>query len=87
MTNTTKKTIAMAKLVNLASALEAVGIEADIMEINSGSPLLMANLWNCEDGSTIRLEVCADRSDNYAFQTVAHPIQTINDYLKELMGL
>lgn len=87
MTNTAKKTIAMAKLVNLASALEAVGIETDIMEINGGSPLLMADLWNCEDGSTIRLEVCADSSDNYAIQTAAHPIQDINDYLKELMGL
>ena len=87
MTNTTKKNIATAKLVNLASALEACGIEADVSELNDGSPLLLAELWNCNDGSTIRLEVCADKENDYEFESVANPIEEMENFIAAIMSL
>lgn len=87
MTNTTKKNIAIAKLVNLASALEACGIEAEIEEICGGSPILLADLWSCQDGSTIRLEVCADKDNDYEFEPVANPIDAMTDFIAQVMAL
>lgn len=87
MTNTTKKNIALAKLVNLASALEACGIEAEIEEVCGGSPILLADLWNCQDGSTIRLEVCADKENDYEFEPVANPLAKMSNFLAQVMAL
>lgn len=56
-----EKMIIASKLVNLCSALNACDIPAEILfDDETGDPILFAALWNCEDGSGIRLEVCED---------------------------
>lgn len=87
MTNTTKKNIATAKLVNLASALEACGIEAEITEVCDGCPLLLADLWNCKDGSTVRLEVFADKDNDYEIEPVANPVVEMTDFLAQVFSM
>jgi hypothetical protein len=87
MTNTTKKNIAIAKLVNLASALADCGIDAEITEVCDGNPLLLANLWNCQDGSTIRLEVFADKENDYEIEPVANPVVEMTDFLAQVFSM
>ena len=87
MTNSTKKTIAIAKLTNLASALEAIGVDTEMYEICNGCPYLGANLWSCEDGSTIRLEIMADKDDDYEFEVVANPLGDIGDFVNAILAL
>ena len=87
MTNTSKKNIATAKLVNLAVALEACGIEAEVEEVCDGSPILLADLWNCKDGSTTRLEVFANKDNDYKFETVANPLEAMTDFIAQIMVL
>lgn len=56
----TKEEIAI-KLATLCSALNDCDIPAEILfDEETGDPILFASLWNCEDGSAIRLEVCED---------------------------
>jgi hypothetical protein len=56
-----EKTIIASKLVNLSCALNDCGIPAEILfDDETGDPILFAALWNCQDGSAIRLEVCED---------------------------
>ena len=87
MTNTTKKNIATAKLVNLALALEACGIESEITEICDGNPALFADLWNCQDGSTVRLEIMADKNNDYDFEAVANPLDAMADFIAQVIVL
>lgn len=87
MTNTTKKTIAITKLTNLASALEAIGVDTEMYEICNGCPYLGANLWSCEDGSTIRLEVMANKDNGYEFEVIANPLGNISNFLREVLSL
>jgi len=87
MTNSTKKTIAITKLTNLATALEAIGVDTEMDEICNGCPYLGANLWSCEDGSTIRLEIMADKDNDYEFEVVANPLGHIDDFVNAILAL
>lgn len=70
------KMIIAAKLVNLCSALKDCGIPAEIMyQGETNEPILLAGLWNCEDGSAIRLEVCeGEGCEEGMILAVANPI-------------
>ena len=55
-----KKSVFAAKLVNLCSALNACGVPAQLVEDEECGLVLTSALWNCEDGSAIRFDLCQD---------------------------
>ena len=73
MTNI-NKTIAIHKMMNLKSALEECGIEADFAKMEDGSILLTAMLWNCYDGSEVEFTVYADAAAD--FENIEHYADT-----------
>lgn len=83
----TKKEIAE-KLVNLCSALNACDIPAEILfDDETGEPILFAGLWNCNDGSGIRLEVCEDcGSAEGEILACANPIGCSYEELEEFFA-
>lgn len=48
------------KLNNLCEALNECDIPAKVTFDGDGEPILLGILWNCNDGSAIRLEVGED---------------------------
>ena len=55
-----KKSVFTAKLVNLCSALNACGVPAQLVEDEECGLMLTSALWNCQDGSAVRFELCQD---------------------------
>lgn len=72
MTNTNRKN-AIEVINNLAEALEACGIEATVTEENDAI-VLLAEMWNCNDGGTDRLEVWAEDRTNYTIEKCVNPL-------------
>ena len=72
MTNTNRKN-AIETINNLAETLEACGIEATVTEADDAI-VLLAELWNCNDGGTDRLEVWAEDRTNYTIEKCVNPL-------------
>lgn len=73
------KEIAINKLVNLSSALNACGIETEFREDADHKAIsLYAHLWNCNDGSIVRLEVWAEDRTDYEIESCANPLSSSN---------
>lgn len=63
----TNKEVAIAKLLNLSSALAGCGITTVIeYDDEHGIVGLSADLWNCIDGSTVNFSVWAEDTDDFA---------------------
>ena len=82
MTNSNRKN-AIEAINNLAEALEACGIEATVEE-KEDTILLYAHLWNCNDGSTDRLEVWAEENSDYEIESCSNPVSTVAELLANL---
>lgn len=72
MTNTNRKN-AIETINNLAEALEACGIEATVTE-EEDAIVLLAEMWDCNDGGTDRLEVWAEDRTNYTIEKCVNPL-------------
>lgn len=55
-----EKMIMTAKLTNLCAALNACGIPAEVVMDSELGVVMSAALWNCNDGSGVRFDVCQD---------------------------
>ena len=86
-TNSIKKELAKAKIANLAIALELCGIEAEVEETEDGTICLGADIWNCVDGSDIRLQVWADSTNNYEIESCAEDLEASRKALEELNAI
>jgi hypothetical protein len=58
---------------NLADALEACGIEATVTE-EEDAIVLLAEIWDCNDGGTDRLEVWAEERTDYEIEKCVNPL-------------
>jgi hypothetical protein len=58
---------------NLADALEACGIEATVKE-EEDAIVLLAEIWDCNDGGTDRLEVWAEDRTDYEIEKCVNPL-------------
>lgn len=88
MEKLTKKEIEE-KLTNLCAALNDCGIPAELLyEVETDDPILFAALWNCHDGSAIRLEVSEDVGcDEGEILACANPIGcTYEELAAEILG-
>ena len=72
MTNANRK-YAIEVINNLAEALEACGIEATVEE-KEDVIILLAEMWNCNDGGADRLEVWAEDRTNYTIEKCVNPL-------------
>jgi len=69
---------AKAKLQALQQALAECDIASELTETKHGDLLLMAEMWNCDDGSTVRLEVWADSLIDYnKIESCVNPIEKV----------
>ena len=91
--NTTKNikmAHAFAKLTALQDALAEVGVDSEVMEwTNEGNGAravsLLANLWNCVDGSDVLFEVYTDEdSDFQEWEHYAEPENQRMDLFAEI---
>ena len=72
MTNANRQN-AIETINNLAEALEACGIETKVEE-KEDVIILFAEMWNCNDGGTDRLEVWAEDRTNYRIEKCVNPL-------------
>lgn len=74
-----KKSVFAARLVNLCAALNACGVPAQLVEDEECGLMLTSALWNCEDGSAIRFDVCqnpcAEEGEMLAY---AQPLEDVS---------
>lgn len=72
MANTNREN-AIKTINNLAEALEACGIEATVTE-EEDAIVLLAEMWDCNDGGTDRLEVWAEDRTDYTIEKCVNPL-------------
>ena len=72
MKNSNRKN-AIEVINNLADALEACGIEATVTE-EEDAIVLLAEIWDCNDGGTDRLEVWAEDRTDYEIEKCVNPL-------------
>lgn len=84
-----KKIIGIAKLMNLQNALAECGIKSEICawehEDGTEAISLLADLWNCCDGSDVLFEVYADETSDFEdFDSYAEPESDRNRVIAEI---